>query len=219
MIYPIIFRSLQPEIGFPWTTSIITFIALSTIAVSIAVMKPWLPPRTKVRAVPDLNAFRSLLVVLFSIGIFLSFAGLYIPIFYIVVYAQRHGCVLTNPFFYLLSILNAASVVARIIPGLLADKFGSLNMVIACTIAAVFAYAWIAIHTLAGLVVFVIIYGFLSGAVVSLPATGAASFVPEMRLMGTWIDTSFCFAAMGILIDSLIADNIIDIAEERFFPD
>ena len=91
MIYPIIFRSLQLEIGFPWATSIIAFIALSTIGVSIAVMKPWLPPRTKVRAVPDLNAFRSLLVVLFSIGIFLSFAGLYIPIFYIVVYAQRHG--------------------------------------------------------------------------------------------------------------------------------
>ena len=39
-----------------------------------------------------------------------------------------------------------------------------------------------------------------------------------MRLLGTWIDTSFCFAAMGILIDSLIADSIIDIAEDRFFP-
>ena len=91
-------------------------------------------------------------------------------------------------------------------------------MVIACTIAAVSAYAWIVIHILAGLVVFAIIRGFLSGAVVSLHATVTAGFVPEMRLMGIWIGMSFCFAAMDILIDSVIVGSIIDIAKDRFFP-
>ena len=98
-IYPISFRSLQPEIGFPWTTSIIAFIALGTLDVSIAVMKPWFPPPTKIRAVLDVNALRSLLFVLFSVGLFLSFEGQYIPIFYIVVYTQRHGNVHSPPTF------------------------------------------------------------------------------------------------------------------------
>jgi MFS family permease len=219
VIYPIIFRKLQPQIGFAWTTRIIAFIALGTLSISIAVMKTRLPPPSKARAMVDSNALKSIPFVLFSLGLFLAFAGLYIPIFYIIVYAFRHANIDTDMSFYLLAILNAASVFGRIIPGFMADSFGSLNTIIGFTVgSAVIGYAWIGVHSLAGLVVVAMIYGFLSGAVVSLPATVIAGLVPEMQVMGTWMGMSFCCAAMGILIGSPIAGSVINLAEGHFSP-
>lgn len=219
VLYPIIFRSLQPKIGFAWTTRVIGFIALGTLSISILIMKPRLLPAQKARAMLDLNALKSIPFLLFSFGLFFTFVGLYIPIFYIVLYARRHANIGIDMSFYLLAILNAASLFGRIIPGILADKFGSLNTVIVFMIgSAIFGYAWIAVNTVAGLAVFAIIYGFLSGAVVSLPATVIAGLVPEMRLMGTWMGMSFCFAGLGVLIGSPIAGCIINLVEGRFYP-
>ncbi|KFY17902.1 hypothetical protein V492_00299 [Pseudogymnoascus sp. VKM F-4246] len=217
VLYPIIFRKLQPQIGFAWTTRIIAFIALATLSVSAAIIKSRLPPPKQARAMLDMNALKSTPFVLFSFGMFLVFAGLYIPIFYIIVYAQRHANVESDMSFYLLSILNGASVFGRILPGILADKFGAMNALTGVTIlAAIFAYAWIAIDNLAGLIVFAIIYGFLSGAVVSLPPQVIVKLVPDMRLVGTWMGMGLCFAALGILIGSPIAGTIVDIATGHF---
>lgn len=219
VVYPILFRKLQPTIGFGWATRIIAFIALGTLVISILIMKPRLPPPKEARAMLDVNALKSIPFMLFGLGQFLVFAGLYIPIFYIVVYAQRHAAVTDNVSFYLLSSLNAASLFGRIIPGLLADKFGSLNTIIVFTVgAAISGYALVATHTLAGLVVFAIIYGFLSGAVTSLSITVLAGLVPEERLMGTWMGMSCCFSAIGLLIGNPIAGSVTNIAKNRFSP-
>jgi MFS family permease len=64
---------------------------------------------------------------------------------------------------------------------------------------------------LGGLVVFAILYGFVSGAVVSLPSAVVASLAPSMNLVGTWMGMSFCFAAIGILIGNPIAGTIISV--------
>jgi MFS family permease len=217
VLYPIIFRKLQPKIGFAWTTRVIAFIALATLSVSIVIIKSRIPPPKKARAMLDINAVKSVPFVLFSIAMFLGFAGLYIPIFYIIVYAQRHANVESDMSFYLLSILNAASVFGRILPGILADKFGAMNTLCVVTVlAGAFAYAWIAIDNLAGLIVFGIIYGFLSGAVVSLPPQVLVRLVPNMQLVGTWMGMSLCVAALGILIGSPIAGTIIDVVEGHF---
>lgn len=217
VLYPIIFRKLQPQIGFAWTTRVIAFIALATLSVSVVIIKSRIPPPKKARAMLDINAVKSVPFVLFSIAMFLGFAGLYIPIFYIIVYAQRHANVESDMSFYLLSILNAASVFGRILPGILADKFGAMNTLCVVTVlAGAFAYAWIAIDNLAGLIVFGIIYGFLSGAVVSLPPQVLVRLVPNMQLVGTWMGMSLCVAALGILIGSPIAGTIIDVVEGHF---
>ncbi|KAH8886516.1 MFS general substrate transporter [Thozetella sp. PMI_491] len=217
VIYPIVFYRLLPRIGFPWATRVLGFITLATLAVSIVVMKARLPPPKKTRAVLDLPAFRYAPFSLFSIGLFLAFAGLYVPIFYIIIYAQKHAGVSEDLSFYLLALLNAASAFGRIIPGLLADRFGALELTIVCSVAAaVFAYIGIAVDSLGGLIVFAILFGFVSGAVVSLPSAVVASLVPDMHLVGTWMGMSFCFAAVGILIGSPIAGTIIHVGDNEF---
>lgn len=217
VLYPIIFRKLQPQIGFAWTTRIIAFIALGTLSISAAIIKSRMPPPKKARAMVDVNALKSVPFMLFSFAMFLAFAGLYIPIFYIIVYAQRHAHVESDMSFYLLSILNGASAFGRILSGMVGDKFGAMNVLtVVAVVVAAFAYAWVAIDNLAGLIVFAIIYGFLSGAVVSLPPQVLVKLVPDMRLIGTWMGMALCFAALGILIGSPIAGTIIDVVEGHF---
>ncbi|PQE32765.1 MFS monocarboxylate transporter protein [Rutstroemia sp. NJR-2017a WRK4] len=217
VIYPIVFRKLQPKIGFPWATRVIAFIGLGTLTISILVMRTRVPHPKKSRSLVDMSAFGSGPFILFSIGLFLAFMGLYIPFFYIIVYAQNKIHLDGNLSFYLLSVLNGASVFGRILPGLLADKFGSLNVLISYSLgAAIVGYCWLAVHNLGGIVVFCIFYGFLSGAVVSLPSTVVASLVPELRLMGTWMGMCFCFAGLGFLIGNPIAGAIINIETNDF---
>lgn len=216
VIYPIVFHRLQPRIGFAWATRIIGFIMLGTLVVSIAITKTRLPPR-KMRTLVDWTAFKSIPYSLFCTGLFLCFAGLYVPIFYIIIWAQEHAHVQSDLSFYMLPVLNGASVFGRVIPGLLADKFGTLEVTIICTIAAaVFSYIGIAVNALAGVIVFAIFYGFLSGAVVSLAASCVAAIAPDMQMVGTWMGMSFCFSATGILIGNPIAGSSINVPDNKF---
>lgn len=218
VIYPIVFQRLEPRIGFPWATRALGFIALGTLLISIAVMRARLPPTRKARAVLDLGAFKYAPFTLFSVALFLSFAGLYVPIFNLIVWGQVHAQIEADLPFYMLAILNAASAFGRVIPGLLADRWdAALELVVAClAIAGGLAYAAVDIHNLGGVVVFALLYGFVSGAVVSLPSAIVASLVPDMSLVGTWMGMSFCFAAVGILIGNPIAGTIIDVGKNQF---
>ena len=195
---------------------VIGFIIPGTLLISIAVMRTRLHPAKKSRAMLDLLAFKNAPISLFSLGLFLAFAGLYVPIFYIIIFSEVHVHVGTDLSFYLLAMLNGASGFGRIFPGLLADQFGALEMIVIFTVAsAIFAYIGVVINSLGCLTVFAIFYGFLSGAVVSLPSAVVAAIAP-MRLVGTWMGMSFCFAAIGILIGSPIAGTIINVPRNQF---
>ena len=65
IIYPIIFRRLLTELGFGWATRVIGFIALVTLGIAIAIIRP-LGRRTR-RQLLDLDAFRSTPYVSFLI--------------------------------------------------------------------------------------------------------------------------------------------------------
>ena len=217
VIYPIVFRKLQPKIGFPWATRVIAFIALATLSISVMIMRTRVPHPKKSRALIDTAAFKSPSYVIFCVGLFMAFIGLYIPFFYIIIYAETSIKLDGNLSFYLLSIMNGASFMGRIVPGLLADKYGSTNVLVICSLASsILSYAWIVIHDLGGIVVFCILYGFFSGAVVSVTATVISALVPELRLMGTWMGMSFCFAGLGFLIGNPIAGCIINVGENKF---
>lgn len=216
-IYPILFRKLQPEIGYPWTIRVIAFIALGLLSISTVVMKNRLAPPKSARRMVDLQAFQNLPYTLFTIGLFLTFIGLYVPIFDVVVNAQVGSHIGKDMSFYILSILNAASAFGRVIPGQLADIYGPLEIIVICTIcSAVFAYGWIGIHGLGGTVGFAIVYGFTSGAVVSIQASVVASLAPDVRSIGTWLGMTLFVAGLGILIGSPIAGVLFDSATGSF---
>ncbi|KZF25870.1 putative MFS monocarboxylate transporter [Xylona heveae TC161] len=217
VIYPIVFRRLTPEIGAPWATRIIGFIAFATLCISTVVMKPRILPSGP-RALLDLPAFKEAPFTFFSIGLFCCFMGIYIPFFDIPIFGAVKIGTSVDFSFYLLSIMNAASALGRIIPNLIADRLGYLNVLIPFSVAsAIVALAWIRIDNDPGTIVFSALFGFLSGAIVSLPPTVAASLSPDLKKVGTRMGMCFCFAALGLLIGNPIGDVLLNIPEKKFY--
>jgi len=210
IIYPIVFYKLQPQIGFAWATRLIAFIALAGFLVSLSVMRVRVFPKER-RALLEPGAFKELPYTFFTASLFFSFIGLYTPIFYIQTYAIERQITSTNLGFYILPILNAGSVAGRILPNFFADKTGPLNVLIPCSFAAaVLCFAWIGIKDIAGLVVFAILYGFFSGAFVSLPPTAIVSLSPSLRVVGARMGMSFALTSFGILIGTPVSGVLLD---------
>ena len=114
IIYPIILRQLQPQIGLPWATRVLAFVMLATLTIPIAAMRMRTKPPAKRRLV-DPAALREVPFVVFCIASFFSFMGLYIPFFFIDQFALQKLGIGSDLAFYLLPLLNAGSFFGRIV--------------------------------------------------------------------------------------------------------
>ena len=210
VLYPIIFRQLQPRIGFGWATRTIGFVALATTAFSLSVMRVRQTPKTR-RVLTEFSAFREIPYTLFCVAMFFGYIGFFNPIFYIEAYAIHKHAVGEPLAFYLVSILNAASVPGRIIPGLLAPRFGPLNiLLVSAIISSVLSLCWIAITDSGGLIAFGVLYGFFSGAFVALPAVALISLTPNLEALGTRMGMCSVLCGLGSLCGSPVAGAILD---------
>jgi len=210
VIYPIIFYRLQPSIGFPWATRVIGFIMLVTLAAANSVMKVRVLPGAR-RKIVDLQAFKEPQYVLFVAGAFVTFMGLYAPFFYVQTYSITYHITNTNLAFYLLAIINTASIFGRIIPNFIADKTGPMNMIIPCCVmSGVLCLCLIAARSVGGLVVVCLLYGFFSGALVSLPPTVFVHLSPNRAMIGTRMGMGFAIVSVGLLLGTPICGWILN---------
>lgn len=173
-------------------------------------MRPRIIPKHK-RHLTDLAAFKEPPYALFCIGMFFGFFGFYGPIYYIGPYAISKGITDVNLGFYLLPILNAASVAGRIIPNIITDLVGPLNVLVpGSLITGILAFAWIGINNLPGIIVFAILYGFFSGIFVSLPPVALITLSPDFRKLGTRMGQSFFTSAFGLLVGAPVSGAILN---------
>ncbi|KAF7590818.1 hypothetical protein BBP40_002340 [Aspergillus hancockii] len=133
VIYPIVFRQLQPQIGFSWATRALGFIALETSSISlIAIRVRQVPNQTRV--LTELAAFKEPPYALFCVAMFFGYISFFGPIFYIESYAIQKNPMNSALAFYLVSILNAASIPGRAVPGLLNPYLGPINILLGSAI-------------------------------------------------------------------------------------
>lgn len=209
VIYPIVFHKLEPKLGFGWATRIIAFIALAMLMIPLSVMKVRVLPAAK-RKLVDIKAFTELPYLFYCLGSMLGFMGLYVPLFYIQFYAIQTRITNANLGFYLLAILNAASVFGRILPNMIADKLGGLNILIPCAAAtSILIYCLIDAVDVAGIVIIAILYGFFSGTFVSLPPSIFVSLSPNRGVIGTRMGMGFSTVSIGVLVGTPIAGAIL----------
>ena len=107
----------------------------------------------------------------------------------------------TNTAFYLPSILNGASFFGRVLPGIVADKVGPLNMLSAAVIStAILILCWTKATTNAGIIVFAAFFGFCSGAIISLMSVAFTRIPEDPRQIGTYLGMGMIFVAIATLI-------------------
>jgi predicted MFS family arabinose efflux permease len=216
VIYPTLFHSLHPRIGFGWTTRIIASIALLTLSFTNLVVRQRVLPATR-RKLFDVSALREAPFVLCTAGLFFGFMALYVPFFYITPFAHsKAGAGATLAFFFV-PVLNASSVLGRIFPNALADRIGTLNTLIPCTLACgIVALAWMAVDDIGDLLVFAILYGFFSGAFVSLAPTTIISLSDDLHKVGTRLGMSFSISGFGILVGTPVAGALLNLDTGHF---
>ena len=146
----------------------------------------------------------------FSLGQFFGFLGMYVPFFYVQLYAIERKIMREDLAFYMLSLINAAAIFGRVIPNFFSDRIGPLPVLFPfCLITALLSFCWIATRSTGGLIVFCIFYGFFSGTFVSLQGPAVISLSPDLGLVGTRIGMSFAFGGFGFLVGTPVAGAIL----------
>jgi MFS family permease len=214
VVYPIMFDQLQKKVSFAWATRALGFVCFGTICISVSIMRARFQPKEK-RKLWQLSFFKEPAFTIFAVAMFMGFLGFYNFLFYVQSYAIQTGIVDSNLGFYLLSILNAASTCGRIGPNFLADHVGPLNMLTpAVTITAILAFVWIRVHTVPGIIILAVFYGFFSGGFVSLPPVVMATMTSDVRNLGTRMGMVFAVTSTGLLIGTPIGGAILSDTNE-----
>lgn len=91
-----------------------------------------------------------------------------------------------NLAFYLISFINIASIVGRIVPGILADQFGVYNVQFVSTVIMGISILgfWTPSRNEASIIAFGAFYGFVSGAYISLFTVCIAMISPIEKIGG-----------------------------------
>lgn len=235
VLFPLMIQSLLPQVGCGWSIRILGFVLLVLSAISAAFCRSRVPPRkgaatTWRETLPDPRTFtdRTGAMAATTAGVLLTDMAYFIPITYLPsYYIDRHRLsheeALTGSaaFAYqLLAILNAASCVGRYAAGDLADRSGRYNTMIVslflCTVSVLcFWMVDILVPKLnndALLIVFVLLFGFVSGLNVSLTpiCLGQPCKIHEY---GRYYASCFTVVYFGVLVSIPIAGNLIDAVE------
>ncbi|KAJ5681144.1 hypothetical protein N7536_012283 [Penicillium majusculum] len=186
------------SLGFGWSVRIIAFVVTPLLAFSCLTVKARLPPRKTTFYIP--SAFTKVDFCLLVSAMFFMFFGLFTPLFYIPTYAVSRGMDATLAS-YLLAILNAASTFGRVIPGVLADRFGRLNVLtLGGTITGIIIFCMNKAESNPALIVYSIAFGFWSGTIISGASAALSILIPDPRVGGTYLGMALGVSSMAALI-------------------
>jgi len=213
VVYPIMINHLfNGKTGFAWGVRAVSFLDLGLLLMANLIMKTRLPPRSKdpnAKAIDIRGMLKDIPFWICLIGILLTFWGLFVPIFYIQLFAVKHGASETLQT-YSVAILNAAGFFGRTIPMYFSDLWGPFNVIIPMTlISGCLAFAFLGAHSNGGLLVFAILYGFFSGGFVSVSAPASASFSRNVGEVGTRIGLMTFVSSFGLLTGNPISGAIL----------
>ena len=227
VVFPIMLENLAPKIGFAWATRAIGLVTLVLLLVGCLLVRgrptgnatkdgsteesmgqssrkqePKKPRdgqnRKYKELLPDLTILRSPALALTTAGVFFIEWGFFIPLEYITSYALAHG-ISPNLAYLMVVFLNAGSFPGRWIPGILADRVGRFNTLIATNglaLVAVLAVWLPAGGNVAATVVFSVVFGFASGSNISLVPVCVGELCPTENY-GRFYTTVYTIVSLG----------------------
>ncbi|KAI5196800.1 MFS monocarboxylate transporter [Aureobasidium subglaciale] len=219
VIWPIVLDQLlnHTSLGFGWTIRIVAFIMLPLLALSCLLIRTPVTAAShrdeKVKAIEikpkaDLSIVRNPTFLLCCAGMGIANLGMFSPFFYISSYAASLN-MSTSFTFYLVSIVNGASFFGRVLPGILADRYGCFNLLSSAALASgVVAFCWTGATNVAGVTVWALAYGFASGAIMSLQ-TACIARLATPETMGTAMGSAMGSIALMVLFGTPISGQLV----------
>ncbi|KAF7182468.1 hypothetical protein CNMCM7691_002038 [Aspergillus felis] len=210
VIFPIMIQRLIPEVGFGWAMRAGAFVILFLLIIANLTIRARLPPSPRPLSLSALTKpLREKKMLLVTAGFTLLTFGMYIPIDFLVSEGLSNG-ISANLAQYLLAILNAGSFFGRLSTGILADCLGAYNVfTTVCCLAGILVLAlWIPATSTAGTIVFAVLFGYSSGAYVSLAAALVVKISPVQQI-GYRVGLIFLFASIGGLTTNPIAGALL----------
>lgn len=230
VIFPLALQKLLPSVGFPWATRIIGFIHVFCCIGACLLIRSRLPPKAGQSVLPDFRIFRHKSYLLLTIGIFMMEWALFIPIAYLTTFAMSTGAFTPAFSYQLVAIFNAGSCIGRWLPGLLADKLGRFNsMIAALAICSVTSLTlWLpaallkpttpaeatAIKALS--IVYAVIFGFASGSNISLTPVCVGQLC-ETNVYGRYYATCYTIVSFSTLTGIPIAGSILQATGGQYY--
>lgn len=201
VIMPIMIERLIPRVGFGWAMRITAFLILGLMIIANLTMRSRLPPKgwSAWHLSEFTKHFKDTGFLFTVIAACLFFFGMFLPFNYIVVAAKHNGMSATLAT-YLVAILNAASIVGRILPGWIGDKVGRFNtmIVISCASGVLVLALWLPTTGNLPTILFAGFYGFTTGAFVSL-APACLAQISEIKEIGVRNGALFACVSLAAL--------------------
>ncbi|PIG89933.1 monocarboxylate transporter [Aspergillus arachidicola] len=211
VVLPIMMTRLFQSIGFSWTLRVLGFMFLALCSIACATVKTRLPPSRRPISITDyIRPLRELKMILTVLGGFLYFWGMFLPLNYIIIQAQANG---VSPTLvpYLLPIINAVSLIGRLLMGVAADRFGRFNCIIAITaMSGITTLAlWIPGSTsTSAVIIYAVCFGLGSGGYVTL-FSSCVTQISDFEEIGTRLGIAQLINAFGALTGSPLGGALI----------
>ncbi|EED18362.1 monocarboxylate permease, putative [Talaromyces stipitatus ATCC 10500] len=219
VVFPLLFQHVSSRLGFAWATRIIALVDLITFSLAFLLIPRRFPSKqaTFERLVPDLSIFRQSDLMLATMGIFFMEWALFIPLTYLTSFALDIN-MSSESAYMLLSLVNAAAVFGRWIPGYCADRIGRFNaLIITIAMCLVFIVCfWIPAQSecvregnaSAVAIAFAVLFGFASGSNVSL-APVCIGQLCKIERFGRYYATAYVIVSISTLTGIPICGAIL----------
>lgn len=203
MIYPIIFTTLQPRLGFGWVTRVIGLITLVELLVAMAIMMPHTENRAsnKVRPLLDPTALRDPAFMAFCLALFLMWIAYWVPFFLLPTFAQFKAHASSDLAFYILVIANASTILGRFLAVPLCNRLGPIACMGGFALASsILLFGWVGVKTVPATIAWAVLIAlFMSPLAVVYPIL-VPHLSPDKDVVGTRMGISGAAAALGTLV-------------------
>ncbi|KAL2758556.1 hypothetical protein ACRALDRAFT_1028240 [Sodiomyces alcalophilus JCM 7366] len=211
IMFPLAMHELFERIGWAWTIRVVGFICAGCCGVANLLIRSRLPPALDATAHPDMRILREPAFALTTAGVFLFEFGLFIPLTYISSFMVSAGFD-AGISYRILPILNASSVMGRIVAGWWGDLFGPYNSNISSVALSIVAClaVWLPFgeSSLAAMVVFAVMFGFASGNNISISPVCIGRLCKTQNY-GRYYATTYTVVSIACLVGVPIGGEII----------
>lgn len=213
VILPIMFRELEPAVGFGWTNRILALLFFVTWAAAFFLLRPDPNHTPRIGSFFDASALTEPSYILLCLGLFFIELGYWIPPFMVTPYAQRTLHTSADLAFYFLAIMNAGGFAGRILPAIISQVklvgpawiLGGGSLALGCTV-----FAWVGVKNVAGLIAWAVFAGFLQGIPVSFPNAVMPRLSPSASVVGARTGMMWMFVSLATLVGAPLGGLLID---------